>query len=173
MASVIEEFVARARAGRLTSSKPTAWNCRPADGLSVIVAERALGFPLPPLLRELYLKVGNGGFGPGYGLFGLDGGAYLPSVPNEQYLVDIYRDFLKRPHSCAPWQERLLPICHWGRTCFSYLDCALAQAPVLSIDLDSKGHGPLGCDFALHAHSFEELMRRFLDGEDLRDSVGL
>ena len=31
-------------------------------------AELQLGFSLPTFLRELYVKVGNGGFGPGYGL---------------------------------------------------------------------------------------------------------
>jgi hypothetical protein len=34
-------------------------------------AETRLGFSLPTLLRELYLLVGNGGFGPEYGLWGL------------------------------------------------------------------------------------------------------
>jgi hypothetical protein len=34
-------------------------------------AEEQLGFALPALLRRIYLEVGNGGFGPGYGLFAL------------------------------------------------------------------------------------------------------
>ncbi len=34
-------------------------------------AETIIGFPLPTLLRRIYLEVGNGGFGPGYGLFPL------------------------------------------------------------------------------------------------------
>lgn len=33
-------------------------------------AECDLGFPLPPFLHELYLHVGNGGFGPRGGLLG-------------------------------------------------------------------------------------------------------
>ena len=37
-------------------------------------AERALGHPLPPLLRAIYLKLGNGGFGPGYGILGIGDG---------------------------------------------------------------------------------------------------
>src|SRR5258708_36322398 len=31
-------------------------------------AEEMLGFLLPPLLKRIYRDVGNGGFGPGYGL---------------------------------------------------------------------------------------------------------
>src|SRR4051812_48905408 len=37
-------------------------------------AERRLGFPFPPLLKRVYAEVGNGGFGPGAGTLGLEGG---------------------------------------------------------------------------------------------------
>lgn len=37
-------------------------------------SEQTLGFALPLLLRLLYLQIANGGFGPGYGLFGIFGG---------------------------------------------------------------------------------------------------
>jgi len=38
-------------------------------------SERELGFPIPELLKLVYEKVGNGGFGPGYGLMGIRSGA--------------------------------------------------------------------------------------------------
>jgi hypothetical protein len=41
---------------------------KPAKEVEIAAAERALGFGFPPLLRKLYLEIGNGGFGPGYGL---------------------------------------------------------------------------------------------------------
>jgi hypothetical protein len=34
----------------------------------LIFAEKMLGFVLPSFLKRVYLEVGNGGFGPGYGL---------------------------------------------------------------------------------------------------------
>ncbi len=37
----------------------------PAAQEAVEEAERAVGLPVPPLLRRLYLELGNGGFGPG------------------------------------------------------------------------------------------------------------
>lgn len=43
-------------------------------------AEAKMGLGLPPLLRELYTQVGNGGFGPGYGVFGLEGGYTDPQI---------------------------------------------------------------------------------------------
>jgi hypothetical protein len=46
----------------------------PATEAQVQSAEARLGQPLPSLLRDVYLQIGNGGFGPTYGLHGLDEG---------------------------------------------------------------------------------------------------
>lgn len=175
MPSVIDEFIVRAHEGLLTTSdvgwsEPRAY--APARRLTLLLAEARLGFRLPRLLRALYLKVGNGGFGPGYGLFGLTGGHALYHGCRHRHLVQVYHAFLRTPHPFAPWQDRLLPICTWGSAYFSYLDCAEPRAPVMSFDLNSPGHGPWGCAFALHAPSLESWLRRFLDGEDLWESFG-
>ena len=47
----------------------------PATQAGIAVDEQTLGYPFPPLLKRLYVEVGNGGWGPGYGLLGLTGGA--------------------------------------------------------------------------------------------------
>lgn len=52
----------------------------PTTLLAVAAAENELGFQLPPLLSQLYTQVANGGFGPGYGIFGLEGG-YADPIP--------------------------------------------------------------------------------------------
>ena len=46
----------------------------PATRRRLRETERQLGFALPPLLRLLYERVGNGGFGPCYGIVGCLGG---------------------------------------------------------------------------------------------------
>jgi|GEM_PF-2408307 len=46
----------------------------PATEEQVQVAEARLGQILPSLLRDIYLQIGNGGFGPTYGLHGLENG---------------------------------------------------------------------------------------------------
>jgi hypothetical protein len=46
----------------------------PASPEAVEEAQVMVGYPLPGLLRRLYLEVGNGGFGPGYGILGVRGG---------------------------------------------------------------------------------------------------
>src|SRR5690242_12415879 len=83
----------------------------PATPAAVEAAEQALGFALPPLLRQLYLEVGNGGFGPGYGLSGVPEGA----VDDTGYhIVDLYQGFLAAREADLVWRwpERLLPVCH-------------------------------------------------------------
>src|SRR5262245_63171192 len=50
---------------------------RPTATRQLQVAERAIGFKLPALLRAIYLRVASGGFGPQYGIVGIKGGAKL------------------------------------------------------------------------------------------------
>lgn len=130
-------------------------------------AEAALGFQLPALLRDIYLNVGNGGFGPGSGLLGLQGGNPFHAAGRQWNVVQLYHSFRRRPAAHERWGERLLPICTWGCSYFSYIDCALPSAPVLAFDEGAHGHGPWGCAFGLHAASFEEWMQRWVNGEDL------
>lgn len=52
----------------------------PTTFLVVEASEKELGFKLPPLLSQLFTQVGNGGFGPGYGIYGLEGG-YADPIP--------------------------------------------------------------------------------------------
>jgi hypothetical protein len=46
----------------------------PATDAQIAATESALGMPLPPVLRVLYQELGNGGFGHGGGLYGVQGG---------------------------------------------------------------------------------------------------
>lgn len=55
-------------------------------------SEQLLGFSLPPLLCSLYLQVGNGGFGPGYGIIGAVGGYSL----EDGFGKDIAHGYLDR-----------------------------------------------------------------------------
>ncbi|GHO48463.1 SMI1/KNR4 family protein [Ktedonospora formicarum] len=46
----------------------------PVTEQELLHVEEAFGFVHPPLLRDLYLHIANGGFGPGTGLIGIPGG---------------------------------------------------------------------------------------------------
>lgn len=98
----------------------------------------------------------------------MDDGAPFYSGGGDYRVVELYQAFRRRrTHLGEPWGDKMLPICHWGCCYFSYIDCALPESPVMAFSEDNHGHGPWGCAFALHAHSFEEWMQRWLGGEDM------
>ena len=176
MASLLDSLMLQVRNGKSTTSMGRSWGDEakplrpPVSPQYLARAEAQLGFTLPPLLRDIYTKIANGGLGPGYGFFEVkiaDSAQY----DDEQTLVELYHAFRRSRKRGAPWAEKLLPICTWGCSFYSYIDCALPQAPVLIIDTNSHGHGPWDCAFALQAKSFEEWMYRWADGEDLWKST--
>lgn len=90
----------------------------PASAAMVADAERRLGYPLPPLLRRIYLELANGGFGPGYGILGVRGG-HRDDDGND--LVASYFDWQQ---VWRPPKRPLLPLCHWGCAIYSFVDLA-------------------------------------------------
>lgn len=95
---------------------------RPATSRLVGSSEKKLGFPLPQLLRRIYLEVGNGGFGPFYGFLGLDGGA---GFEGGRTLLAKYKELrnLKSENRLWKWPNRLLPLCSFGCGCWVCIDC--------------------------------------------------
>lgn len=84
-----------------------------ATARQIRAAERAIGFPLPATLALVLTQVGNGGFGPEYGLMGVEGGA----VSGEgDTLVTDYLDRRKHVPDTTGWEwpMGLLPICEYG-----------------------------------------------------------
>jgi hypothetical protein len=96
-------------------------------------SEQALGFSVPPLLTQLYEKVGNGGFGPGYGLMGLVSGATDDQGHNS---VDAYKCYASADPSDPSWTwpEGLLPLCHWGCAIYSCVACKTDGHPIVIFD---------------------------------------
>jgi hypothetical protein len=91
MDSLIERVRTRIHDPRLTTSmnvfSPRQHDLYPPVKMAVVeAAETKMGFRLPPLLRELFTQVANGGFGPGYGIFGLEGGYTDPLI------IELTRD---------------------------------------------------------------------------------
>lgn len=78
----------------------------------LIEAEAELGLPLPEFLRQLYLQVGNGGFGPANGLIALRGGSTIDGLD----LVDLYVKLAVKgpPPPYYPWPKHFLIIADWG-----------------------------------------------------------
>jgi len=166
--SLIEELASSVRGGRLlTYNSFAAPKLYPVAGdRDITSAEAQLGFTLPLLLKDIYLHVANGGFGPGYGLLGIHGGAYEPIGDKQYTMLDLYKAFRNRRKN-PPWPDFLLPIAYWGCEIYSCVDCQLSEAPVFAFDPNRHGDGPWRCDCRLHANSLTEWLRRWLDGEDL------
>lgn len=121
-----DEFLAAKAEGRIAPLPVPPFP--PAEPRAVDDVERSLGHPLPPLLRRLYLEVANGGFGPGYGLLGLEGGH---GVAPDGNAIDRLRRFREWEPDIAPG---LFPICDWGCAITSFVDCADPSATIWALD---------------------------------------
>src|SRR4051794_12049229 len=91
----------------------------PASAKTLEVAERAIGFTLPELLRAIYLEVGNGGFGPEYGIVGMKGGPKLDGYTLETRYQNVT---LEKENAVWRWPERLLPLANYGCGVWSCVD---------------------------------------------------
>jgi hypothetical protein len=127
-------------------------------------AESALGFALPPLLRELYTSIANGGFGPGYGLIGVgDDGA----LDDGKSIVDKYRLFrtVSPEHPTWCWPERVILLCTWGCAIYSGIDCSREEAPVLLWDPNDDSR--VEDNLRPQRPSLESWLSAWADGVDL------
>jgi SMI1-KNR4 cell-wall len=103
----------------------------PASEEVIVKAEKSLGFELPQLLRAVYKSIGNGGFGPAYGIIGVEGG----HAANLGTLVETYREIQAgAEYGGFTWQEGLLPFCEWGCNIFSCVDCLDKSQPIFRSD---------------------------------------
>jgi hypothetical protein len=93
-------------------------------------AEAILGFKLPELLRQCYLRIGNGGFGPGHGMIGLQDG--YPDDVSGACLPELYQYY--RENTDNPWPEKLLPVFVMGCGNIDSIDCSAVGSPVVRMD---------------------------------------
>jgi hypothetical protein len=127
------------------------------------LAESQLGFPLPPLLRQIY-AVANSAIGPGHGLLRIGEG--------KDALVSVYRSFVESSYAPKPgepgfdqypWPERLLPICDWGCAIWSCLDCRTDDGPIVTA---SNGDA-----FANTGHTLASWLSAWLAGTNLFEEM--
>lgn len=124
----------------ITNDPRLGFEFAPATADQVQTTELALGFALPPLLRMVYMRVANGGFGPGEGLTGVRGG-YVYGQDGRYSTIDWTepprwttktldlgafeatqdwsQTFKLPPHT---WPTHFVHLCYWGCESDSYLD---------------------------------------------------
>jgi hypothetical protein len=101
----------------------------PTTTAAVDEAERAIGYALHPFHRRLLTEVGNGGFGPGYGLVGLPGGI---SDVDGRSLVELSRMLLLELSASPPFPVSFL--CDWGCGVWGCLDCETGAVLTIAED---------------------------------------
>ncbi len=171
----------------------------PATDDEVRAAEEALGFSLPPLLCQLYLQIGNGGFGPGNGFIGVpteataaarkrfienyfrnikrprDDPNWWPAelVPQCDFdIVETYQAFIREEPDDPAWQwpGKLLPACHLGCGMYDCIDCSSSAGAVSWFEPNPRERGELVQDFlVLLAPSLEHRLEAWLADEDLKE----
>ncbi|MGW2332577.1 SMI1/KNR4 family protein [Streptomyces sp. NPDC001685] len=161
-------------AAEARNARPWGWPSlpEPVNAATVARAEAALGFSLPPLLADLYLRIGDGGFGPEYGLLPLlDNPPAGEPAAVPQYLAN--REAARR-NPDWPWPEGVLPISHWGCAMYACVDCRSPEAPVLLFEpnADAAAHA-----WYVDAPSLADWLRAWLDGtgwyEETNDDMDL
>jgi hypothetical protein len=132
--------------------------CPPASEEQVRRAEAELGFQIPPLLRSIYLNVGNGGFGPGYGIIGVGAGGHRSDLGT---LVQT-REEIKRgaDYLGLEWQDSLLPFCGWGCNIFSCVDGNDPGGRIIRSD---------ECGIEQVNYNLDTFFQMWLDGKDILD----
>ncbi|CAL9546911.1 hypothetical protein SUDANB15_04328 [Streptomyces sp. enrichment culture] len=139
----------------------------PIDAAALARAEAALGFELPPLLADLYLRIADGGFGPEYGLLPL-----LDSPPSDepaavvQYLAN--RESVREDPDW-PWPEGVLPISHWGCGMYACVDCRSPQATVV---LFEPNPGDPTLAWYVDAPSLSDWLRSWVEGTGWYEEEG-
>ncbi|MFD1933065.1 MULTISPECIES: SMI1/KNR4 family protein [Nonomuraea] len=127
---------------------------RPASEDAVAEAETRLGFPLHPLLRALYERVGDGGFGPDYGVLGL------------RSAVEEYGSRRDADPSDPGWfwPEGVLPILTWGCAMYACVDCRSDDGAVLLFEPNPISDGNWADAWFVDAPGLAEWLERWLAG---------
>jgi len=129
--------------------------CPPED---VDRAEAALGVRFPLLMRRLYTEVGDGGFGPGDGILGLEGLAR----EHQSYAVELAVE-----QEFGEWPDGLVPFCQLDQTLIACIDCTTPAGAVVGFEVDDLDWDELqGWDgaFSPRSPTLEQWLTSWLDG---------
>lgn len=129
-----------------------------------------LGFNPGSFISQLYLSVGGGFIGPGYGTLRAD------TVDEAFSLVGYYlaqRSENKRNSSWF-WPQGLLGLIDWGCTIVSCIDCTTDKLEVIRFDPNSRSERPRDWSkcFRAEAETLYDWWKRWLEGEDLWIGTG-
>jgi hypothetical protein len=123
-------------------------------------AENKLGFKLPQLLKDILMQIGNGGFGPGYGLYQL------------QTMVKIYLEYKNEQR--MNWKNGLLPILTWGCRYESSIDCLSPDYQIYFTEIiedTQQTNPPIQIETKTQVQNLEKFMNDWAFGVNLWDEI--
>jgi hypothetical protein len=141
------------------------------DDESIARAETILGRRLPDLLRDVYRHVGDGGFGPGYGLLRL---LPDPRSDDRESVVGLYTAFCSTdPEDAAwSWPVDLIPFCDWGCAIRTCVDCSTPNGAIITFDPNVRDPGePMSKALAATHPSLESWFADWLAGIRIWDRM--
>lgn len=126
----------------------------------ILEAERKLGFSLPPLLRSIYLEIGNGGWLVGPGIYGIGGSN---DTSEEENAVSISLDMASE----FEWWREYLVIADQGCSMYSCIDCGDSSYRVYRLDgngySEQSTGNPTENSWYLESASIDDWFSAFLD----------
>jgi len=146
----------------LTLRVRTAGAERPCATMSEIADfERAVSLALPTFYKRLLTEVGNGGFGPAYGLLGIPPNGYSDEDVGQD-LRDAYLEGRACPETAWRTPRGLIPLCNWGCGVWSYIDCLSDRGAVVTDDLFEDR-----LEYTETSDALADWMAAWVRGEDL------
>lgn len=130
-----------------------------ASEVAVRQAELALGIEIPPILRDVYLTVANGGFGPGYGLIGVEGGHASSLGTLAATHAEIQRG---AKYLGLEWKAGMLAFCEWGCNNFSCVDCSDSRFQIVHSE---------ECKTYVQDFTLDAFFKMWLEGVDILSKV--
>lgn len=131
----------------------------PTSEAAVKQAELTLGHEIPPILRDVFLTVANGGFGPGYGLIGVEGG-YASSLGT---LATTHAEIQKgAKYLGLEWKAGMLAFCEWGCNSFSCVDCTDSRFQIVHSE---------ECKTYVQDFTLDAFFKMWLEGVDILSRV--
>jgi hypothetical protein len=132
----------------------------------VSAIERELDLELPETLRRLYIEIGDGGFGPGYGFLRMNNS----TAPHDDTVVDLYQSFHGPDPSDSTWKwpEGLLLISDWGCAIRSGVVCATNRIVVFDPNLHDSDWSETFLD---QGCTLDEWLRKWCNGVDLWSEI--
>jgi hypothetical protein len=121
---------------------------------------------LPASLKQIYVEVGNGGFGPGYGFMSLED----KNDTNQETVLGIYHSFCSEDPEDVLWKwpKELIPIIDWGCAIRSCINCDNGKISIFDPNFEVE---KMDDYFIPQGDSLESFMLKWCEGVNLWEEV--